>query len=159
MELIEPLFDPDFGLYKSKILYNKKTIKVTEKFTVIQDTDDNIIVELYETSEDFYKFIQYLDEDIKNHLLKISSKWFQDNTFTSSTINNIFKQSLRLPINLSSKPILHLNKNILKLNEFHCPLFKSMIIEVELIIDGLIYDDSNCYINYFANDIDILSDP
>mgnify|MGYP001488336931 CR=1 FL=1 len=178
-DLNVPIFNSNYNIFISKILNNNiqkidnndivndinNTINIkSDSLRLLNFKDDVLQTEFLYSSNDFYKFINSLDVQFKNEIIKKGTEWFGNN-LNSDTVNNIFKQSVILPDKLPGLPTVNfkwddtckissnkkkkLSKNDLKQN---------MEIELDFIVEGIYFYKNRCHLVFNVKHIKILND-
>jgi hypothetical protein len=143
------------NLYLAKILYNNKPLYTDSLKMVVSDMDiDNkkICFQFSTESNDFYKFIINLDDTLK---MKLSNESESVLGFKSSqrNINNLFKTTIQIPVNVTDAPYLHFNyDNNIKIYDINGKniLFKDIKSNYETVLSFSIKN-----IEFYKNKINL----
>lgn len=167
--LKQPIFDPDLNLFISKFQNEDEQFcgiqSPSLKFINVENSD--FIIEFLPSTNEFYKFINNFDDYMKNLIMENGSGWFNTN-LNIDTINNIFKKSIDLPLNLPSLPIMKfkidqntkiLNSKIKKKNKKINvdELINNMEIEIKFYIEGILFYKNKCHPVYSVNEIRVIN--
>ncbi len=125
--------------------------------------DNSLQIEFLPSSNNFYNFINTLDAKAKDEIIKKGLDWFGNN-LNIDTVNNIYKQSIQLPVKLPGFPILNF-----KISE-NCKitgtrrkkltiddLKPNMEIELSFIIEGVYFYKNKCNLVYCVNCIKVIN--
>lgn len=162
-----PYFDFDNNVFISKLFDNNDNHSMnikSDSLRLLNLKDDTLQMEFLYSSNNFYNFINNLDMQSKNEIIKNGFEWF-GNSLNIDTIDNLFKQSVILPTKIPGLPTINfkcddlckitsnkkkkLSKNDLKPN---------MEIELCFVVDGIHFYKNKCHLIYNVKQIKILND-
>lgn len=161
-----PDFDSNYSIFISNILNSNTNSTMNIKsgnLRLLNFKDDILQIEFLHSSNNFYEFINNIDLQFKNEIIKNGTDWFGDQV-NVDTFNNIFKPSISLPIKLPGLPTMNfkcdtdckvsgkrrkkLSKNDLKQN---------MEIELHFMIEGIHFHKNKCHLIYNVKNIRVLN--
>jgi len=104
--LSEPIYDELNDIYMCKLTDTKnKEIRVKSSSMRLLDLiDNNLRLEFIHTSNDFYQFVNNLDNYLKEGVKEQLSKLLEN--INKDTLDNLFKSSINLPDKLPSLPFM-----------------------------------------------------
>lgn len=166
-----PEFDYNYNIFISRLLNtntnvkSKVTMNIKSDSLRLLDIKDGILqVEFLYSSNDFYEFINGIDSQFKEEIIVNGSDWFGNN-LNNDTINNIFKQSVNLPVKIPGLPTINfryddnckisgIKRKKLSMDD----LKPNMEIELHFTVEGIYFYKNRCHLIHNVKQIKILND-
>jgi hypothetical protein len=168
LQFTDPIINND--LYESYVYYNNndepnQIIFKTGNMRIININQINnkyqLIVQFIKDYDKFYDFIYNLDKTIISNVFDNSQYWF-NNKANIHVLNNMFKPSINVPINLHSFPTmtLYINNNcsIIDINGDEIPiedLQPNYEINMVIHVDKILFYSNKYVLNYNVHLINI----
>ena len=169
--LAQPNYESDYNVFISKLIEmdisgQTKQLNVKSdslKLVYICIKDNNLQIEFLPSSNNFYNFINALDVKAKDEIIKKGPEWF-GNSLNSDTVNNIYKQSVQLPVKLPGFPTVNFkigeNCKIVGARRkklIFDSLKPNMEIELSFTIEGVYFNKNKCNLVYCVNCIKVIN--
>lgn len=159
-----PSFDSHKGIFISSVTRNGNTICIKKVIMKLLNINNNELeLEFLYSDNNFYKFIYSLDKCCREQIIKNGSTWFGSN-LNDDTINNIYKNSINLPVKIPALPFIRFNcaeecKIIKKRKKLEISELKpNMELEIDLTITGIEYYKNKCHLSYSVQSIKVIND-
>ena len=159
-----PGFDPHKGIFISGVTRDGNIICIKKVIMKLLNLNNNELeLEFLYSDNNFYKFIYSLDKCCRGQIIKNASTWFGSNA-NEDTINNIYKNSINLPVKIPALPFMRFNydeecKIMKKRKKLEISELKSnMELEIDFTITGIQYYKNKCNLCYSIQSIKVLND-